>query len=76
MTLNKLTREMKAKGFEVEKYSCTYAGEYSKTTYTTYLDESGKEVMEIKGHNGVNRVFFIHPEYKNSFDLIEGVILN
>ena len=65
MTLNKLTRIMKANGYTVDKYSCVFNGETKKRTFTTYEDKNGKIVAEVEKIEGDNVATFnsIHPDY-------------
>lgn len=65
MTLNKLTRAMKTMGCTVDKYSCTFAGETKKRTFTTYEDANGKIVAEVERIEGSEVATFnsIHPDY-------------
>lgn len=64
MTQNQITKIMKENGFTVERNRYIFPGESSYSTFTTYVDEDGMDVMEIKRHKNEVSVNFINPKYE------------
>lgn len=62
MTISKLSRTMKAAGYDKESGSYFSHVELCKVSYTVY-SKAGKEAMEVKKVNGTWAVNFIHPDF-------------
>lgn len=78
MTVNKLTRELKAKGCEVDKYTTWSNSIFNNVTYTEY-EKDGKIVAGLKRVQGEEtEVDFINKEFAEEFKemgIEEGTIL-
>ena len=62
MTISKLSRNMKAAGYEKESGRYFSHEELCTVSYTVY-SKAGKEAMEVKNVNGAWAVDFIHPDF-------------
>lgn len=72
MTLNYFTRQMKKMGFTADRYTCTFAGETKKRTFTTYEDSMGRIVAEVERIEGQNGKVTFHPAYLAKFSEMFG----
>lgn len=68
MTVNKLTRTLKAKGYEMDKYTLWSNNIFNDVTYTEY-EKDGKIAIEterVKG-TGETKVDFINKDFEEEF---------
>ena len=69
MTVNKLTRTLKAKGYEMYRYTLWLNSIFKVVTYTEYAKD-GKlaiETKRIKGEEEETKVYFINKDFKEEF---------
>ena len=67
MTVNKLTRTLKAKGYEMDKYTLWSNNIFNDVTYTEY-EKDGKVVIETKRIKGEEtKVDFINKDFEEEF---------
>ena len=68
MTVNKLTRTLKAKGYEMDRYTLWLNSIFKIVTYTEYAKD-GKLAIETKRIKGEEetKVYFINKDFKEEF---------
>ena len=68
MTVNKLTRELKSKGYELAKYTLWSNSIFNNVIYIEY-EKDGKIAIELKGVPGIRekKVDFIHKDFEEEF---------
>ena len=72
MTINKLTRTLKAKGYEMYRYTLWLNSIFKVVTYTEYAKD-GKLAIETKRVKGEEetKVSFINKDFKEEFKEME-----
>ncbi|MDY4831870.1 MAG: hypothetical protein SO161_04990 [Treponema sp.] len=68
MTVNKLTRTLKAKGYEMDRYTINHVLTKGVVTYTEWNKE-GKTAIELERRkdSGKTEVTGIHKDFKDEF---------